>query len=483
MKIKTNFADVDKKILHELKKIEKTNRVILETAKNGEITAKVETDGRYLYLHSRYNPTEEAETIYKNKIFEKNNIFISGFGLGYHILEIVKNLREKQKIVVMVTDPEVFKYAVEFIKLENITKNKNVEILFSAEKNSLILQLQKKLEESDESDWDFVVHQPSIKTVPENFRILTDIIDRIEINKKSLELFKPIIMENVKNNVKNFVKDHSICEIENIYKKAPLFIVAAGPSLDKNIDYLKNIEDKGIIVSVGTTAKKLIKRGIIPDFIIVIDGLGNVYKQLEGIEERIPLIYFPTANYMAVDNYKGKRICAFPQDDPLFEEIEQVLKVGTIKSGGSVATAACDLAKKIGAETIIFVGQDLALSEEGLTHVSGTQFENNKKEQKNLKKVRGNISENVYTLKNLYVYLKWFEDYIETEKNIKFVNSTEGGAYINGTAVMSLSDAINKYCVNSIEKKVLTDILIRDFRENDDLIQEKILSIIENRKQ
>src|SRR5690554_1945638 len=61
--------------------------VFVETAKNGDPTLKVTRDGREFYLHSKYNPRQEAEKFIARfqDVDQYKHVFFYGVGLGYHI--------------------------------------------------------------------------------------------------------------------------------------------------------------------------------------------------------------------------------------------------------------------------------------------------------------------------------------------------------------------------------------------------------------
>ena len=86
-------------------------------------------------------------------------------------------------------------------------------------------------------------------------------------------------------------------------------------------------------------------------------------------------------------------------------------------------------------------------------------------------------------LKNLYIYLKWFENYIKDTADVKFINSTEGGAHIAGTKWMKLKNVIDLYCVEKIEKNIFDKILKPNYSdENRENIKNEINRVIEKRK-
>jgi len=72
--------------------------------------------------------------------------------------------------------------------------------------------------------------------------------------------------------------------------------------------------------------------------------------------------------------------------------------------------------------------------------------------------------------------LEWYEIFIE-KNNIFTINSTEGGAYINGTEVMSLKDSVEKYCNKDLDFK-FQDIFDTPDDKEQDFRKKKIIEVI-----
>lgn len=117
-----------------------------------------------------------------------------------------------------------------------------------------------------------------------------------------------------------------------------------------------------------------------------------------------------------------------------------------LDTGGSVANDAFSFLVKCGFENIIFIGQDLAYSEQK-TH-SGLTYDNKdivrfEKSDKHFL-VDNIFGGQVYTEENMNIYRKWFERNVSEKDNIRFIDATEGGAKINGTEIMTFREAIDK---------------------------------------
>ena len=107
------------------------------------------------------------------------------------------------------------------------------------------------------------------------------------------------------------------------------------------------------------------------------------------------------------------------------------------------------------------VGQDLAIYGDH-THASAAMKGNQifKTEEADRIKVPGNNGGEVETRDDFYHYLKWYSELITSrEDEVTVVNATEGGAYIDGTKVSTLEEAIKEYCKEEIEVSKLLESL------------------------
>lgn len=120
-----------------------------------------------------------------------------------------------------------------------------------------------------------------------------------------------------------------------------------------------------------------------------------------------------------------------------------------------MACCAFSLLYKMEFKTIILVGQDLAYSD-NKSHADGT-FQDKMPEEDtgNMIMVKGNYVDEVPTRRDFRSFLEWFNEYIkgakEHEKDLRVINATEGGAYIEGTELYTLKDIIEEVCKEEID--------------------------------
>lgn len=150
-------------------------------------------------------------------------------------------------------------------------------------------------------------------------------------------------------------------EFKNIYKGKTALVISAGPSLDTNIETIKKNRDKVIIFCVGTAFKALMKHGIIPDFVNIIEN-EDCSGQLKGFDLSEVRLISDTYTNNAVYQLKVKQNILFPSINNTGYYWGQLTgtDISQYVMKGSVSYQAIESAKMIGCTKIILVGQDLA---------------------------------------------------------------------------------------------------------------------------
>jgi hypothetical protein len=151
----------------------------------------------------------------------------------------------------------------------------------------------------------------------------------------------------------------------------PAFIVAAGPSLDRNGHLLAEAQKRGPIVAVNTAVGACLHHGVLPDLVVCAEAkdVSNHLAPLRGTEVPVLLSSVASAeNWIAADRAWG-----FVHHEPSL--IPHALDIGTqpVNFGGSVACAATAIAMLFGAFPIVLIGQDLAYTD-GHCYAEGTPF-------------------------------------------------------------------------------------------------------------
>ncbi|MDR2370211.1 MAG: DUF115 domain-containing protein [Treponema sp.] len=243
----------------------------------------------------------------------------------------------------------------------------------------------------------------------------------------------------------------------------PVFLAAAGPSLDLAGPLLEEIAKRCMVVAVDTSLRFLLEKKTGPDFALVVDPQFWNCRHLDRVlSPRTRLVaesaVYPPVLYGAAEKTAGKS-GGFPFREaylcaslfPLGRFIEdRVDPKGALGAGGSVATTAWDFARILGTEDVWIAGLDLSFP--GLkTHYRGAAFE-----EKNLAeagrrspaetgsvralrdgfpfRTRSGDGGEVLTDRRLSLYAAWFENRFREHPGIRNHRLFSGGIAIEGLA-------------------------------------------------
>ena len=260
--------------------------------------------------------------------------------------------------------------------------------------------------------------------------------------------------QNSVENLSYLYRSKSLHELsKRLPKGLPAIIAAAGPSLDKNVDELKNAKNKALIIAVDSSLRVLLKHGIIPDLVVSIDGVKMpAHFDYPGTQS-VPLICLMNTNYNIVKKHHGMTF--FTHDlnaylQKFFETHDLLMPI--VGSGGSVANTAMSIAQTMELNPIILVGQDLAYTDNkthSLDSVRGSWGTD-------ASKLDGIMTEGydgnpIWSSTEFELYRLWIEEEILTKPGLRVINATEGGAKIRGAEQMTLREAIEAECSESYD--------------------------------
>ncbi len=425
-------------------------------------------NGEVIRLNSLFSPINEVKKWVNN--LKLNNVAVVclfGMGTGLYADELLKRIPKESKLIIYEPNRKIFDFCLESGTIENCDLaekriKERIEKILSDDRVCLVIgeedrasfryKLEDYLDYLELASLVVAKHNSYEKIYPKEYLgFLKEINDhRIKkyTNKNTLAFFKEHFVEDLLKNMWAYRKMNLSSEIDKILPKdIPVIIVAAGPSLEKNIDILHQAKGHCLIFAVDTAVRFLLAHNIIPDLIITIDSIKPASFLSDKIARETPCVFDVTANPEILSNHLGRVFlfnCSNYYVCSLFATINKQFFMNA--NGGSVATAAFALMYNLGQKKIIMIGQDLA-SKNGITHAGGVN--DGAKNQEVL--VEGYYGDQVITRSDWLGYLKWFEKVIEvindenknSNSKIRVINATEGGAKIHGSEQMTLQEAID----------------------------------------
>lgn len=404
----------------------------LEKAKNGMFTLKYNNK----YIHSKYNPQKEAEQFVNSNIqvLDNDDILLYGIGLGYHIEELAKKMKNKSKLYVYEYNKELINYCRKINS--KIFSDSRIKIIEGDD-----LEFYKKLSKSIQTTENILIHKPSLETIQDSneylYNIINDYDRRMQFyyaEPNKIELYE-------KNFEENSRQDYVPIDIfiEEMKKSQKTYIIAsAGPSLDDETDLLKKYEDDFNIIAVSSALRTLTNKGIVPNAVVIIDGKEIVKKHFEGMDvKNIPLCFDESSSRWAINDYSGPKY--------IFGNRIESNKI-KIEVDSTVAVSAIDIAIKCNAKEIILLGQDLGYSGEK-SHTGSYEetygYKDMEKSIYKMKKVESVTGESIETSEGYLVFKRKIESLIDRNKNISFMNCSNG-VNIVGSIYKKFSNYINQ---------------------------------------
>ncbi len=394
----------------------------LESSLTGFITIKHNNLG---YLHSPSDPMWES-FLYAKSIFDlkADNYFILGGGLGYLAYQLWRMSEGEADIYIFEVDKELSEYAELYGVLSFIPENK-IHIITGDDTENILEQYQKNI--------------PGEKTVRTIYHW-----DYANYQGKYADYFRVQISNEVteracggrwrKNYSSNIRLDHKfLTDLNKESFKDEWVVVGAGPSLNDNVDFIRESVGKRTICAINASLKWFSCNDILPDVCTVCDPLDSLIPHIEGIEDftkNIPLVSDCVANHSFVEMYKGPRYYIFSAITATTAGKEKV--VGDIwKIGGTVTSMAIELAYRMGAKKIHLIGADLAYPD-AVTYADGVGHEVGKwnVDEEKVVSVDDKI---IPTSIKFYEYKRLIEDQISNYQGVEVINRSLHGAYLKGT--------------------------------------------------
>ncbi len=408
------------------------------------------------FVHSSVDPWLEARRLVEEAVIEDPDLVVAfGLGLGYHVLELFRRHPRTRALVVVEPDTKVMRVAMEAVDLRPVLGSHRVHWAVGAGVAGFRRMLKPLCDSRFLRGVAFFQHPASVRRAPAFYHeaaaaVRDAVMDELA-NLVTVAAYSGDWLVNKLYNVGHVAANPGVSHLFGRFTGRPAIIVAAGPSLDKNAHLLAEAKGRAVILCVDTALKALLRRGIRPDLVLSIDGSFLNYRHFEGVEteeaEGMWLVAEPATHHRILDEFRGPKLIA-SFETPAMRWLESVTEPkGLVVTGGSVATFAFGLAVRMGADPIIFVGQDLSYPD-GKCYASGTYYAETgfRMEERTLLRVPANDGGEVPTPPNMYTFLKWFEEAIDVLPGRTFVNATEGGARIEGTRVMTLREALDRYC-------------------------------------
>jgi hypothetical protein len=430
---------------------------------NGMINLKINTGGTETYLHSKYDPESEAEKWMENLLNKgslEEQVLLFGNGMGY-FLEVLLRNRQVKRIIVIEPDVQAFNALLLHRDLQALLSDEKIKLVAVGDHELILAQVADMITKTMTGDLSIVappvyqrLYSDKLKSLREKVQeaIYNDIS-----NLQTYEKFQKLWLRNILLNIPFTVKYPSVSSLKDVLKGRDVVVVGSGPSLEVDVHFLKDLKKKCFIIAAGSSIQALQHFEIDPDLVVTMDGgRPNLFVFRKVDSTRSPLVFITQTYFEVLDIYHNEMAFAIFAEDPVSEYLYKDEEVPIFRATASVTGTALQLADFMGAKQVILLGQDLSYPDDkyyssGVQHLSEALKNRILNEADDwVENVHGgkNRSTRVMTLtrKNIEMNIKALN-----MKGIRVINSSRGGAIIEGTDWIPM-DIVSK------EKVGLSDI-------------------------
>ena len=335
--------------------------IIEVDTEQGKVLA-VDKNNRFYPLNSYYDTHKAAEDWAKQfeceNINENSIIIVYGLSDGKSILKLCEK-RPACRVIVYEPCQDIFWKAMEYKEVAELAEQENVCLIVKGVCEEYFFHALQSI--LDYSNFQLVVQAvlPNyLQLFRQEYQEMLDVyksaVEIIIFTRNTMILRGVEIQHNAYGLARDMIESNSIIQLMNItntkeMKDIPAILVAAGPSLDKNVEDLKKARGKAFLMAVDTSLNTVLEHGIIPDMTMSIDSRKplNLFKKPEF--ENIPIALSMNSNKEVVKKNHARHFYEIDDQSYINGIIEKMGKKSMqLPTGGSVANNALSLLYEMG---------------------------------------------------------------------------------------------------------------------------------------
>lgn len=238
-------------------------------------------------------------------------------------------------------------------------------------------------------------------------------------------------------------------------KDIPAIIVGAGPSIQKNIEVLKEVQERALLFSGGASITLLGNHGMVPDLCAAVDPDPPFDRFAAHKAFETPLLFQTRTSSEILSLFHGPKIYLPPSGGiPLESWFSEQLNLypGTFGSVLTVSDVCTQVAALLGCDPIILVGMDLCFT-------SGQYYASSVSKSEDFTKGKDQIAATDITGQPVFTKSEWMlsaQQIGSIAKKFhaqKFINATEGGLGFEGIPNIPLREVKETFLKKEVDTK------------------------------
>ena len=456
--------------------------VRVEVAGDGAVTGSIGEGEHRRQLASARRPLEEAGRLAGTvDPQEAGVVVVLGFGLGHHVAAIAERMGRAGVVLVFEPDVGLLRAVLERVDVSEMFARANVGILTGAEDASAISAALRGAEAVVSLGVKVVEHAPSMPRLGDSGQAFTEAfttcVRAIRTNVVTTLMQTETSLRNGLMNLDWYASVPGIGELTGCAAGRPAVVVSAGPSLRRNVELLAQpgVRDRVVIIAAQTVLRPLLELGIRPHLVTALDYHEISRRFYEGLTARdvegVTLVVEPKANPAILEAFPGAIRC--PYDAMMSKTLGSAFSHdgSPLEPGATVAHMAYTLARHLGCDPVVLIGQDLGFTD-GQYYAPGAaihdvwagelnafntlemmEWQRVVRNRAHLHRTSDHMGRPVYTDEQMAAYAVQFERMFAADVRAgkTVIDATEGGVAKRHASVMTLAEALERFAPETAE--------------------------------
>ena len=424
----------------------------------GALNLKLDLDGKTIFLHPEKDPESDKNYFLPNIPINFSGVeILFGMGLGYGATAVLQQRKDIRNLVIIESEPGILLQALAHMDLADLLNDHRVIVGIAPEDPPVFMASAQKgiaFEDTQILEHPIIFKQFHTTYKPVQDRIFAH-VNQYNIAGATKMKFGKKIVSNRFEHLKSMGHYFRFEDLMDQFTDIPAYIVAGGPSLEADIGFLEKIRDKALVLAVDTVLPVFLNHGMVPDFVSCIDHqdltFEKIAQKIGKVPETVSLLTYTATTPVVQKNFPGHRKFFLMAEDGISNWVNTLVAGSrSFASGPSVANLNFIAAKVMGCSPIIMLGQDLCyhLERSHTKDVVLTSHDRVKKlieTGKELSWVKTVDGKDAPTDRGMINIKNFFESLIRHNPG-EYINCSRGGAHIEGTQYMPLSQAMDLYC-------------------------------------
>lgn len=297
----------------------------------------------------------------------------------------------------------------------------------------------------------------------------TTLKEAISTDRLHSEQIFASFLQNIKRMPHSFYANR----LKGAFKGVPAVVCGAGPSLEKSLPVLKELQEHALLIAGGSTLAALSSQGVLPHLGMAIDPNLEEYRRFkQNFAFEVPLLYstrvhpgvFATCNgpFGYMRSGIGGVLELWLEEELGLDDslIGKNLSLETI----SVTAICVAFAQEMGCNPILLNGIDMAYTGKK-QYAKGvivektlcfSEMDQEKIASNRIFEHKDREGNTVFTATRWLMESKSISEFAKAHPETKFINTTEGGIGFDGIAYLPIKEAMQGFQKQNLREKIFS---------------------------